>query len=240
MNREQAVADEAWHETPQSSAGVILPEDLQEIFIRRARAMAVQKGQVVLSEGARGNDVFLIVSGHVQVSRFSRHGREVILAQMGPGEIFGEMAAMASRARTATVTALEISKLAMMGGGDFNLMLAEEPRMELWLARLLVRRVEELNERVFELSTKQVAARVQSELLRLAAATPEASAGRDMVSIAQLPTHADLAARIGSHREAVSRELSTLAKQGLVRQQGRRLDVISISALKALHARLSQ
>lgn len=234
------MADEAWHETPQSSAGVILPEDLQEIFIRRARALTVQKGQVVLSEGARGNDVFLIVSGHVQVSRFSRHGREVILAQMGPGEIFGEMAAMASRARTATVTALEISKLAMMGGGDFNLMLAEEPRMELWLARLLVRRVEELNERVFELSTKQVAARVQSELLRLAAATPEASAGRDMVSIAQLPTHADLAARIGSHREAVSRELSTLAKQGLVRQQGRRLDVISISALKALHARLSQ
>lgn len=234
------MADEAWHEAPTNNAGVILPEDLQEIFIRRARAMTVQKGQVVLSEGARGNDVFLIVSGHVQVSRFSRHGREVILAQMGPGEIFGEMAAMASRARTATVTALEISRLAMMGGGDFNLMLAEEPRMELWLARLLVRRVEELNERVFELSTKQVAARVQSELLRLAAATPEASAGRDMVSIAQLPTHADLAARIGSHREAVSRELSTLAKQGLVRQQGRRLDVISISALKALHARLSQ
>ncbi len=234
------MADEAWHEAPPNNAGVILPEDLQEIFIRRARAMTVQKGQVVLSEGARGNDVFLIVSGHVQVSRFSRHGREVILAQMGPGEIFGEMAAMASRARTATVTALEISRLAMMGGGDFNLMLAEEPRMELWLARLLVRRVEELNERVFELSTKQVAARVQSELLRLAAATPEASAGRDMVSIAQLPTHADLAARIGSHREAVSRELSTLAKQGLVRQQGRRLDVISISALKALHARLSQ
>lgn len=234
------MADESLQDAPPNSLGLILPADLQSIFIARAKPITARKGQVVLSEGERGNDVYLIVAGHVQVSRFSRHGREVILAQMGPGEIFGEMAAMASRARTATVTTLEEVRLATMSGIDFNLMLSEEPRIELWLARLLVRRVEELNERVFELSTKQVAARVQSELLRLASGTPEAAAGRDMVTIVQLPTHADLAARIGSHREAVSRELSTLAKQGLVRQQGRRLDIISVTALKALHARLSQ
>jgi CRP/FNR family transcriptional regulator, cyclic AMP receptor protein len=234
------MSDEDSPVEPPNSAGVILPPELHQTFASRARPMTVSKGQVVLSEGARGSDVFLIEAGHVQVSRFSRHGREVILAGMGPGEIFGEMAAMASRARTATVTALEDTILATMSGNAFNAMLRDLPQMELWLARLLVRRVEELNERVFELSTKQVAARVQSELLRLAAATPEALAGRDLVAITQLPTHADLAARIGSHREAVSRELGTLAKHGLVRQQGRRLDIISLTALKALHARLSQ
>jgi CRP-like cAMP-binding protein len=127
-----------------------------------------------------------------------------------------------------------------MNGDEFSALLIEVPQLELWLARLLVRRVEGLNERVFELSTKQVAARVQSELLRLAAAAPQALAGRDLVTIAHLPTHSDLAAKIGSHREAVSRELSMLAKHGLVRQQGRRLDILSVTALKALHARLSQ
>jgi CRP/FNR family cyclic AMP-dependent transcriptional regulator len=100
----------------------------------------------------------------------------------------------------------------------------------LWFARRLVGEVRRLTDKVFELSALSVQARLLCELLRLARAA--GSTGASMVTIRPAPTHAVLASRIAAQREAVSRELQTLAGRGLLRHDRRTLEFPDLEALE--------
>jgi CRP/FNR family cyclic AMP-dependent transcriptional regulator len=92
------------------------PAGLRDAYLARARLMKVRRGQIVISEGSETTEVYLIRSGRVQISLFSPHGREVILRDMGPNLIFGELAAIDRLPRSANVVALEDGLLAHMRG----------------------------------------------------------------------------------------------------------------------------
>jgi CRP-like cAMP-binding protein len=214
------------------------PEHLRHFFVARARPFFVRKGQMVIAEGAEANDVYLIQSGNMQISLLSSQGRDVILRNVGPGQIVGELAAIDRGSRSANVVALADGQLASMSGPAFLQLLEDVPEAAIWLARKLAARIRDLTDKVFDLATQPVACRVQSELLRMAATAETNIENRDQVYFHSMPTHAELAARIGTHREAVSREMAQLTADGLVRQHGRSLHILSLSALTALHARL--
>jgi CRP/FNR family cyclic AMP-dependent transcriptional regulator len=211
------------------------PAGLRDAYLARARLVKIRRGQIVISEGSDSTEVYLICSGRVQISLFSPHGREVILRELGPNLIFGELAAIDRQARSANVVALEDSQLAHMRGDDFLGFLGEVPQAGLWMSQLLVARIRNLTARAFELATLPVAGRVHSELLRLAR---ETGVEADRLVIQPMPTHADLAARIGTHREAVTRELNLLAGEGIVRQSGRKVEILSVARLRALYDRI--
>jgi CRP/FNR family cyclic AMP-dependent transcriptional regulator len=212
-----------------------LPVGLREAYLTRARTMKVRRGHIVIAEGTETTDVYLIRSGRVQVSLVSPHGREVILGDMGPDLIFGELSAIDRLARSANVEAIEDTQLAWMRGEEFVDFLGAVPQAGLWMSRLLAARIRSLTARAFELVTLPVAGRVHSELLRLAR---ESGAGADRRVITSMPTHADLAARIGSHREAVTRELNQLASEGILRQTGRKVEILSVARLQSLYDRI--
>ena len=211
------------------------PVGLRDAYLARARQMKVRRGQTIISEGSETTEVYLICSGRVQISLFSLHGREVILREMGPHRIFGELAAIDGQARSANVVAIEDSLLAHMRGEEFVDFLGAVPQAGLWMSQLLVARIRTLTARAFELATLPVAGRVHSELLRLARETGIES---DRLTIDPMPTHADLAARIGTHREAVTRELNLLAAEGILRQSGRKIEILSVAKLHALYDRI--
>ena len=207
------------------------PVELRDAFLARAQKTKIGRRQLIISEGSHSTEVYLICSGRVQITLYSLHGREVILREMGPNQIFGELAAIDRQPRSANVEALEDSLLACMRGEQFVDFLGAVPKAGLWMSRQLVARIRNLTSRAFELATMPVAGRVQSELLRLAR---EADAGPDRPVTLPLPTHADLAARIGTHREAVTRELNFLASEGILRQSGRSVEISSVAKLNAL------
>lgn len=215
----------------------VLPPTLAESFIARGSRIHARKGQMLIAQGSEASDVYLIRSGRVNISVFSANGRETILRDMGPGRLFGELAAIDDRPRSANVTAVEDCVLVMVTATAFRNFLVEVPGAGFWMAAQLVSRVRNLSEKSVELASQPVAARLVSELMRLAAAH---AIDDECSEIARMPTHADLAARIGTHREAVTRELRLLAKEGLVEQTGRRLVVMSRSRLAALRERLSR
>ena len=93
--------------------------------------------------------------------------------------------------------------------------------------------VRELTERVFDLTTLGVQNRVHAELLRLAR---EAGVAENRASIDPAPRHVDIASRISTNREQVAREMSELAKRGLVERAGRALLVCDVSGLERLVA----
>jgi hypothetical protein len=88
-----------------------------------------------------------------------------------------------------------------------------------------------MTERVFEVSTLVVRKRLILELLRRA---EEIEPIDGEISINPAPTHFELAAKISTHREAVSREMSTLAKRGLIEKLGSRLMLHDVEALEML------
>ena len=215
----------------------LLPPDLRDAFLARARSSRIRSRQSVIAEGGSATDVYLIQAGKVRISRFSDGGRETILRDLGPGEIFGEMAALDRAPRSASVSAIEETLLARLRADEFLAFLGEVPLAGLWMARQLAARVRDLTDKTSDLATLPVAGRVQRELLRLAHETGDA---RDTVVIQPMPTHAEIAARIGTHREAVTRELNLLAREGILRQEGRRAEILSVGKLRALYDRIGR
>ncbi len=213
----------------------VFPEDLVDSLLARSKRVHIKRRQIVISEGSLSSEVFYIVRGRVQITLFSLHGRETILRDMGVGRIFGELAAIDDQPRSANVVALEDCELAMLTAPDFRDFLATVPRAGFWMAQQLARRVRDLTEKAFELATLPISSRLQSELVRHCL---EIGVENDRCVIKGAPTHAEFAARIGTHREAVTRELGLLAHEGLVVQTGRTLTVLSISRLQALLAKV--
>lgn len=213
----------------------LLPPDLREAFLGRARNLKVRKSQIVIAEGTDSTDVYLVRSGKLRISLSAANGREILLRDIGPGALVGELAAIDGGLRSASVAALEETVLACQRAEDFIRFLGEVPQAGLWMTRQLAARVRDLTERTTELATLPIAGRVQRELLRLVA---EAGGEGDQAIIRPMPTHAEIASRLGTHREAVTRELNQLAQEGIVRQAGRQAEILSVAKLYALYSRI--
>jgi CRP-like cAMP-binding protein len=212
------------------SVTAALPESLVQQLGGHATLVRARGGQTLTSMGSSSTNVFLVLEGRVQVAIFSLEGREVILRDLSAGAIFGELAALDSQPRSATIVALGDCLLASVPGEVFRNAACGTPAAAGWLARRLVGQIRDLTEKVFELNALRVPSRLHCELLRLCGTQGQ---GTPAV-IEPFPTHAELASRIGTHREAVTREMRFLAGQGIVAQQRRRMVVTDLPALVGL------
>lgn len=208
-----------------------LPEALARPIAPYASLIRGRAGQTLTAIGSGSNNVYIVLEGRVQVTVFSFGGREVILRDLGRGTLFGELAALDDQPRSASIVALTATLLACFPGGLFRAAVSESPEAALWMMRRLTKQVRELTEKIFELNTLRVAARLHCELLRLCETV--AADGRTAV-IDPFPTHAELASRIGTHREAVTREMRFLAGQNILSQERRRTTVTDVQALAGL------
>jgi CRP/FNR family cyclic AMP-dependent transcriptional regulator len=179
-------------------------------------------GSQVLSHHDKSNDVFFILSGRLQVKNYSRSGREFIYSEIGAGQLFGEFSALDGLPRSASVEAIDDSLVARMKATDFVALLKSDFDLTFRLLRLLTFKSRGLSDRMFELIALTARDRLCVELARLA---HEGTKEGTSIMIRPAPTHYEFAARIGSHREAVTRELNQLATRGYLRL-GRRHIVI--------------
>lgn len=185
-------------------------------------------GELVIGHKDTSFDVFFLFSGKLHVNLYSADGQKVGFHELGPGAMFGEISAVDGQPRSASVEAASGARIAVMPRQRFLAMIGENPRFAMALARQLAGQVRRLTTRVFEFSTMAVRQRLRAELLRLAR---DSACG---ASIALLPTHAELASRISTHREAVSREMAWLEAQGLVAKAGRSLTIPDLARFRAL------
>jgi CRP-like cAMP-binding protein len=210
------------------SLRTFLPEPLGEQLEPHARLVTLRPGQIVIGHQDRSRDVFVVLEGTLRVELASLNGREIILADAGPGDLVGEFAALDDQPRSANVSAISNCVLAGLPGETFRKTALAHPASAEWIARRLVGQIRLLTERIFELNALAVRNRLHCELLRLSL---DAGIDGNRARIAPAPTHVQLAARIGTHREAVTRELQYLQKQNIAVQQGRELDISDVSKL---------
>lgn len=207
-----------------------LPEELVRRLSDQATIIRAREGRTLIALGANSTSVYLVLEGRAQVTLYSLSGNEFILRDLAAGELFGELSAIDEQPRSASIEALSECVLASIPGAAFREAICATPGAALWLARRLTAQIRGLTEKLFESSSLKVSSRLHCELLRLC--VPDGDTTTAVIDPA--PTHAEFAARIGTHREAVTRELSYLSTRGIVEQQRRRLAIMDLPALLQL------
>lgn len=208
----------------------IPPADLGALA-KRFRWKRYQAGQQIISHLEATTDVYFVMEGNVRVIVYSPMGKEVTFRDISAGEYFGELAAIDRLPRSATVTAVSACSVGWLSAEIFQDILRSYPDLAAAVMRQLVRSVRNLTERVFEFSTLAVKNRVHAELLRLAR---HHMVGENAALIRPAPKHAELASRISTHREAVTRELNRLSRNGLVERKADGLAIHDVGRLALL------
>jgi CRP/FNR family cyclic AMP-dependent transcriptional regulator len=190
-----------------------------------------EPGEVIVAHLDASDDVFFLASGQARVSVYSVLGKAIDFCDLGPGAMFGEVAAIDGQPRSAAVEARTTCTISSMTASTFRDIARTEPTVSDALLRYFASKIRELTTRVYEFSALPVNSRIQAELMRLAKMAPRSG---QSAKISALPTHAEIASRTSTHREAVTRELSRLSHIGLIEQQGRSLLIKDLERLSEL------
>jgi CRP-like cAMP-binding protein len=187
--------------------------------------------QEIVGHQDESRHVFFLVRGKARAVIRSLAGREVTFRDIPAGEMFGEFAAIDGEPRSASVEAVQPCLAASMSPELFCEVLLTHPKAAEAMLRRLTRQIRTLSERVFEFSTLAVRNRIHAELVRLASecTQPDGSA-----RLSPPPTHADIASRISTHREAVTRELNDMAQAGLVERKPGALVIRDVARLREM------
>jgi CRP-like cAMP-binding protein len=173
-------------------------------------------------------DVFFLVAGVVTARMYSATGQAVDFRDIPAGEMFGEVAAIDGGARSATIETRTAATIARLSRQRFWVLIDTEPEFRRAVLGRLTAMVRTLSDRVVEFSTLKVRGRLHAELIRLSKADGTATG-----FIEKLPTHSELARRISTHREAVTREIAALRRSRAVvsEERGLRIDVARLRQL---------
>jgi CRP-like cAMP-binding protein len=163
-----------------------------------------------------GSDLYFVAQGRVRVLIQAISGKETILRDIGDGEFFGELAAIDGLPRSAAIVGLTDAVIAKMPPAVFRNVVHQHHDVCDQMLALLASQIRMLAGRVNEFSTLDVRSRIYTELLRL---SRRVNSGDVQAVISPPPTHAELAARVSSHREAVTRELNKLERSGLLERR---------------------
>jgi len=178
-------------------------------------------------------DVFFIISGSVRAHVVSPAGKQVHFDDLTGGMMCGELSAIDNKPRLCEATAETHVLVAVASADVFREIMNEHPAVMSAVMCLLADKVRNQMRRVYEYSTRKVGSRVRLELLRMSKQAAN-EADISAVKFEDVPTHADIASRISTHREAVTRELKNLEKLGVINWRPGNYVVHDITALEAL------
>jgi CRP/FNR family transcriptional regulator, cyclic AMP receptor protein len=208
-----------------------LPAEVVESYSKRCTLRRFETRQTLIEHKDTSQSVFFIYSGRARATCYAANGREISFRDLDPGEMFGEVSAIDGLPRSLSVMALTDMLVAIMPAHVFRELLREHSQSATAMMLRLTRLVRCLSDRVVEFSTLDVPNRIRAELLRLAR---KSASGENTAVIFPVPTHADIANRISTHREAVTRELSNLCRAGLLQRQDRSLVIRDVERLSTI------
>jgi CRP/FNR family transcriptional regulator len=187
-------------------------------------------GEMVFGEGEPCSGLFVVESGNVRIFKSSPNGREQVLSIDGPGSSIAELPVFDGGNYPASATAIDDVTLLFVSKQDFQALCLAHPQIPLKVLRVVGARLRRLVGIIEELSFTTVRHRLASYLLRLA----QKSGKRTLEGVeVSLPvTNQELAAQIGTVRELVSRNLSRLQAEGMLKIDGRTVLVFNMKALE--------
>ncbi len=203
-------------------------QELKELK-RITRMVSYRKNELVYLPGDPSELVYLLKKGRVKISKVSQEGREVTLAILEPGEIFGEVEVLDAGPRQSMVEALEPVMVCEIQREDFERYVHAYPDVGGKVLKFMGGRLRQLETRVSDLVFKSAPARLASLLLELSETMGIYENGAIQFQIRL--THQNLANLIGTSRETVSSLMGQFAQHGILQQERRYIRILDKARL---------
>ena len=200
-----------------------LPDEDLERLATVSFSRVFEKDNIIFFERDKGDSLFIINSGRVKVAKFSKDGKEIILAILGVGEFFGDMSLLDGEPRSATVVAIEKTEVTAIRRSDFLSLMSENPKIAERLLAVLSTRLREANSKISNLALLDVYGRLARALSDIA--KQEGRPIKDGWIAFHRPTHQAIANMIGTSRETVTRTLGELHRKGFIRLSGKEIAI---------------
>ena len=193
--------------------GAIDPGDLDALLMR-ARSKRYADGTLLFQKGDPGDSLFVIQKGSIKVFALSDTGREILLNVMAEGEVFGEIALLDGKPRTADAATVGTTRLLEIHRRDVLPLVQERPELALRMIEILCARLRWVSEAYEDSMLMHFPQRLAKKLLLLAETFGAASEDGDSVDIQV--SQQDLGNMLGVSRQVVNKQLSDWQAKGLV------------------------
>ncbi|MEJ2706512.1 MAG: Crp/Fnr family transcriptional regulator [Anaerolineales bacterium] len=201
---------------------------LDETTLKAVKQAAIPRsydpGQLIILEGEPNSGLYLIELGWVKVVKIAVDGREQVLRFLGPGEAFNAISVLTGTPNPASVVALEKTHLWVLLRDTMQRLIDEHPTLAKQMIQDLAGRVLHLISLVDDLSLRTVEARLARLLVEQAVG--------DKVYRKKWATQAEMAARLGTVPDVLSRSLRNLAEQGVIQVERSLIQILDMEALE--------
>lgn len=168
------------------------------------------RNTILFSKGDESNALYLIREGRTKAVITDEQGKEIVLNTFGPDDYFGEIAFLSAEPRTATVVTATPTEVLILYRRDFKEVLSKHPDVMFEFIKVLIERVRNSTDQIESLAFRDVYGRVRALLNGLAKEEGEKRI------ISERLTHQEIANRVGSSREMVSKIFKQLQDGGFV------------------------
>jgi CRP/FNR family cyclic AMP-dependent transcriptional regulator len=196
---------------------------------RYARHATLKRGATIYSKGDPGNSLYVVISGTAKMSISSPGGRSAILNLIGPGEIFGEIALLDGRERTADATANTNCEVFIIDRREFIPFVRSQPALAMKFIELLCARLRWTSDQVEEVILQDLPGRLASALIRLTERHKVAQGGRTIAV-----TQQEISEMVGMSRESINKQLRAWATRGWVRLEHGAIVVLDVEPLQVI------
>lgn len=205
------------------------PEEISAMEWKRITT-SIKKGEVFFTPMDLAETLFVLRAGSVRIYRKSPDGRELTLAIIQSGTVFGEMVLTGQRLQNSYAEALESSEVAAMCRADVERLILDKPRVGLQFVHLLSDRLAAYETRMEALGLKEVPARLASLIHRLIEEQGVRTSEGYKLSVRY--THDQLATMIGSTRASITRAVALLREKGVIETRRRYIYVGDLETLE--------
>lgn len=185
----------------------VLPRRDRDALAKGAAVMTFGADSIVIYRGDSAENVYLILEGSVAVESMSSHGKSISISSLGAGEVFGEMAVLDGRDRSANIRTLEPASLLLINKSRFRALLKDNPEFANEVVLDLVQRLRRADDQIEAIMFYPLRRRLADLLLDLFKAR-----GAELKI-----TQADLANRLTATREKVNVNLQVLQEAGAIK-----------------------
>jgi len=203
-----------------------LSRDELDRILAFARIESYRARQVIFRKGSPGRGMMAVLAGQVQIRAGAADGRDAILNLIEPGEVFGEMALLDGRDRSADAVAAVDCRLLVIDRRDFLPFLERNPSVAIRLMAILSEKIRRTTEQIEDLLFLDLASRLAKRLLRVA--KPDGAGGRMCTPVL---SQRELANQLGFTRESVNKQLGEWQKEKLIELVDRRVTILDEDAL---------
>lgn len=209
-----------------------LDESEAEALARRLVVRRFSADQIIFHHGDPGGLLYIISRGKVKISHSTPEGQEALLAILGAGDFFGELALLDDSPRSATAEALEPTETLTLHREDFRRYLNSNPDFAMHVLQTMAQHIRRLNRQISDIFFLDLPGRLARTLLRLA--DEHGRLTGDGIVIDLTLTQTDLAEMTGATRVSINKTLGRFRRAKWVKTQGRRLTITDRDALNNL------